>query len=180
MDKDPDQALVARHRSGDPEAFRELVVRYQRPIYNAAFRVLGNAADAADITQDVFLRISQHIDEYDAEHKFFSWVYRIALNQAINLARRNWREEPLDDGDALEGDGATDPERSVQRAELTAGVQGALLKLRVDDRAVLALRHFSELSYREIGEVLSIDEKTVKSRLFEARLRMRELLREYH
>ena len=180
MDKDPDQALVARHRSGDPEAFRELVVRYQRPIYNAAFRVLGNAADAADITQDVFLRVSQHIDEYDAEHKFFSWVYRIALNQAINLARRNWREEPLDDGDALEGDGAGDPERSAQRAELTVGVQGALLKLRVDDRAVLALRHFSELSYREIGEVLSIDEKTVKSRLFEARLRMRELLREYH
>ena len=180
MDKDPDQALVARHRGGDPEAFRELVVRYQRPIYNAAFRVLGNAADAADITQDVFLRISQHIDEYDAEHKFFSWIYRIALNQAINLARRNWREEPLDDGDALEGDGAADPERSAQRAELTAGVQGARLKLRVDDRAVLALRHFSELSYREIGEVLSIDEKTVKSRLFEARLRMRELLREYH
>jgi RNA polymerase sigma-70 factor (ECF subfamily) len=180
VDKDPDQALVARHRGGDPEAFRELVVRYQRPIYNAAFRVLGNAADAADITQDVFLRISQHIDEYDQEHKFFSWVYRIALNQAINLARRNWREEPLDDGDALEGDGTADPERSAQRAELTVGVQGALLKLRVDDRAVLALRHFSELSYREISEVLSIDEKTVKSRLFEARLRMRELLREYH
>jgi RNA polymerase sigma-70 factor (ECF subfamily) len=180
VDKDPDQALVARHRSGDAEAFRELVVRYQRPIYNAAFRVLGNAADAADITQDVFLRISQHIDEYDQEHKFFSWIYRIALNQAINLARRNWREEPLEDGDALEADGACDPERSAQLSQLSVRVQGALLKLRVDDRAVLALRHFSELSYREIAEVLGIDEKTVKSRLFEARLRMRDLLREYH
>jgi RNA polymerase sigma-70 factor (ECF subfamily) len=180
VDKDPDQALVARHRSGDPTAFEELVLRYQRPIYNAAFRVLGNAADAADITQDVFLRISQHIDEYDAEHKFFSWIYRIALNQAINLARRNWREEPLEDGDMLAAGAASDPERSAQLSQLSVRVQGALLKLRVDDRAVLALRHFSELSYREIGEVLAIDEKTVKSRLFEARLRMRDLLREYH
>ena len=92
----------------------------------------------------------------------------------------NWREEPIEDDDALEGDGAADPERSAERAELSVGVQGALLKLSVDDRAVLALRHFSELSYREISEVLTIDEKTVKSRLFEARLRMRELLREYH
>ena len=180
MDKDPDQLLVARHRSGDPAAFPELVARYQRPIYNAAFRVLGNAEDAADIAQDVFMRISQRLDEYDDTHKFFSWIYRIALNQAINLARRNWREEPLGDEDELAAGAASDPERSAQLAELSVRVQGALMKLRVDDRAVLALRHFSELSYREIADVLTIDEKTVKSRLFEARLRMRELLREYH
>ena len=176
MDKDPDQALVARHRGGDPEAFRELVVRYQRPIYNAAFRVLGNAADAADITQDVFLRISQHIDEYDAEHKFFSWIYRIALNESLNMARKHGREEPLDEDAEIAGARSNEPDWHADRSELAERVQRALNGMNVDDRAVITLRHFSDCSYREMSGILGIAEKTVKSRLFAARRRLRELL----
>ena len=180
MIKDPDEALVERCRKGDGAAFAVLVNRYQGPIYNAAYRVLGNAEDASDITQSVFLKIAERLDDYDPKYKFFSWIYRIALNESLNLLRRSGREEPLgDDEDLLPGDGR-DPESQALGAELSARVQRALMKLKAQDRMVLALRHFSECSYREIADVLEIDEKTVKSRLFEARSRMRGLLHEVH
>ncbi len=180
MIKDPDEALVRRCREGDSAAFALLVARYQGPIYNAAYRVLGNAEDAADIAQSVFLKIVERLDDYDSQFRFFSWIYRIALNESINLLRRNGREEPLGDDDETEGDAHADPEWQALEAELSARVQGALMKLKVDDRMVLVLRHFSECSYVEIGQVLDLDEKTVKSRLFEARQRLRGLLREVH
>lgn len=181
MIKDPDEALVARCRNGEAAAFGALVARYQGPIYNAAYRVLGNAEDASDITQAVFLRIAERLDDYDSQFRFFSWIYRIALNEAINLLRRNGREQPLgDDEDLLLGDARGDPESQALGAELSAQVQRALMKLKAQDRMVLVLRHFSECSYREIAVVLEIDEKTVKSRLFEARSRMRGLLHEAH
>jgi len=180
VDKDPDQALVERCRSGDSTAFPVLVARYQRPIYNAAYRVLGNAEDAADVTQVVFMKIAERLDDYDAHFKFFSWIYRIALNESLNLLRRNDREEPLGDDAELPGSEASQPEWQAHESELSARVQKALMSLGIDDRAVLALRHFSDCSYREIGLILDIDEKTVKSRLYEARVRLRELLRDLH
>ena len=181
MIKDPDEALVERCRKGDGAAFAVLVNRYQGPIYNAAYRVLGNAEDASDITQSVFLKIAERLDDYDPKYKFFSWIYRIALNESLNLLRRNGREEPLgDDEEFLPGDAHADPEWQALEAELSARVQGALMKLKAQDRMMLALRHFSDCSYREIADVLEIDEKTVKSRLFEARSRMRGLLHEVH
>jgi RNA polymerase sigma-70 factor (ECF subfamily) len=178
--KDPDEALVSRCRRGESAAFTQLVERYQGPIYNAAYRVLGNADDAADIAQSVFLKIVERLDDYDSQYRFFSWIYRIALNESINLLRRNGREEPLGEEAELEGDAHADPEWQALEAELSARVQAALMKLKVDDRMVLVLRHFSECSYVEIGHVLELDEKTVKSRLFEARQRLRGLLREVH
>lgn len=181
MDRDPDEALVERCRHGDREAFTVLVGRYQGPIYNAAYRVLGNADDASDITQAVFLRIAERLDDYDPQYRFFSWIYRIALNESLNLLRRNGREHPLgDDEELLPADARTDPESHALGAELSAQVQRALMRLKAQDRLMLALRHFSECSYREIAAVFEIDEKTVKSRLFEARSRMRGLLHEVH
>jgi len=97
VDDDPDETLVERCRDGDGSAFAALVGRYHRPIYNAAFRVLGNADDAADITQVVFMRVTEHLDDFDSRFKFFSWIYRIALNESLNMARKHGREEPLDE-----------------------------------------------------------------------------------
>ena len=88
MDNGTDQALLARYRNGDRTAFKELVVRYQRPIYNAALWLLRRPEDAADITQIVFLRVAERLDEYDPKFKFFSWIYRIAVNESFNLMRR--------------------------------------------------------------------------------------------
>ena len=176
MVEDPDEALVTRFRAGDRAAFAALAARYRGPIYNAAYRVLGNADDAGDVTQVVFLRIAERLDEYDSRYRFFSWIYRIALNESISLLRQHGREEPLaDDADFPDGP-AADPEWRAAEAELSARIQGALMKLRAEDRMMLVLRHFSELSYREIGEAMGLEEKTVKSRLFEARQRLRLLL----
>jgi RNA polymerase sigma-70 factor (ECF subfamily) len=172
-----DHVLLERYRRGDAAAFRELVVRYQRPVYNAAFWILRNADDARDIAQTVFLRVAERSDDYDPSHKFFSWIYRIAVNESLNLLRRNGREEALDE-EAEVPDGDADPERQLVDAERTRLVREALTRMSVADRTVITLRHFSELSYREIADVLGIDEKTVKSRLFEARQRLRALLPE--
>ena len=176
METGEDDALVDGCRKGDRAAFGILVTRYQRPIYNAAFRVLGNADDASEVAQVVFLRIVERLDDYDSQYKFFSWIYRIAINEAIDLLRRNRREEPLDDEIELADATSPGPEERYRDRQLSERIQQALMKMKVEDRVVLTLRHFSDLSYREIAEVLGAEEKTVKSRIFEARQRMGELL----
>src|SRR5205085_7463079 len=98
--------------------------------------------------------------------KFFSWIYRIALNEALNLLRRQGREEPLEDDEDLPDGNHADPQWRAEEAERSARIQGALMKLKPEDRMLLVLRHYSECSYREIGEALGLDEKTVKSRLY--------------
>jgi RNA polymerase sigma-70 factor, ECF subfamily len=176
VSNDTDQTLLERYRGGDQDAFAELVVRYQRPIYNAAFWVLRRAEDANDVAQEVFLKVAERSDDYDPRYKFFSWIYRIAVNESLNLLRRNGREEALDDDVDLPDPAGSDPERLLGDAQLSARVRSALMRLPVNDRMVLTLRHFSECSYEEIAQILDIDEKTVKSRLFDARRRLRDLL----
>jgi RNA polymerase sigma-70 factor (ECF subfamily) len=178
VDDTADRALVERFRSGDREAFTELVVRYQRPIYNAAFWILRKPEDASDIAQTVFLRVAERLDEYDDRYRFFSWIYRIAVNESLNLLRRSERDEELDDEADLPGSERDDPERRADDAQSSARIRSALLRLSAGDRTVITLRHFSECSYDEIGEILEIDVKTVKSRLYEARQRLRVMLQD--
>jgi RNA polymerase sigma-70 factor, ECF subfamily len=176
VSNDTDQTLVERYRGGDQDAFAELVVRYQRPIYNAAFWVLRRAEDASDVTQEVFLKVAERLDDYDPQYKFFSWIYRIAVNESLNLLRRNGREEVLDEDAELPAADGFDPAQQLGDAQLARRVRAALMRLSVKDRMVLTMRHFSECSYDEIAQILDIDEKTVKSRLFDARRRLRDLL----
>ena len=178
MERDHDRALVEGCRNGDRAALAALVVRYQQPIYNAAYRVLGNAEDAADIAQAVFLKVAERLEEYDPRFKFFSWLYRIAINESLNLLRRNGREEPLDEEMDIPGADSANPEWQLGEAQVSRRVQGALMRMRAEDRVMIALRHFSDCSYREIGAILELDERTVKSRLYEARSRLRGLLQD--
>lgn len=174
MSDDDDQQALAAFRRGDREAFVALVVRYQRPIYNAALWILRRPEDASDVTQTTFLKVVERLDDYDARHRFFSWLYRIAVNEALDLLRRREREAPLDDDfDAADPDG---PDAALAVRQSNRTLHEGLMRLSATDRTVLTLRHFSELSYDEIARVLDIDEKTVKSRLFEARRRLRGLL----
>jgi len=170
--------MLERYRNGDRTAFTELVVRYQRPLYNAAFWVLRSVEDANDITQIVFLKVAEQLDDYDPQYKFFSWIYRIAVNESLNLLRRNRREEALDDDVDLPGSEHNNPETQFGDAEVSRRIRSAMMSLPTKDRIVLSLRHFSECSYQEIGQILELDEKTVKSRLFEARQRLRTMLPE--
>ena len=178
MDTDTDQALLERYRHGDRAAFTELVIRYQRPVYNAAFWLLRRPEDASDIAQIVFLKVAERLDEYDPKYRFFSWIYRITVNESLNLLRRNGREDALDDEIDLPGSASSNPEWQVGEAEISRRIQSALMSMKTNDRMVLALRHFSECSYQEIGQILELDEKTVKSRLFEARHRLAVLLKD--
>lgn len=172
MESVDDAQLLQRFRSGDREAFAELVVRYQKPIYNAAFWVLRKAEDASDVTQTVFLKVVERLDDYDPQYKFFSWIYRIAVNESLNLLRRKGHEDELDEEAEFEGPQSATPEWRVGEVERSRRLQDALMHMTTNDRTVLTLRHFSECSYQEIAQVLEIDEKTVKSRLFEARQRL--------
>lgn len=177
-DEDDDRALVERYRTGDREAFTALMLRYQRPIYNAAFWVLRKHEDANDISQIVFLKVAEHADEYDPQYKFFSWIYRIAVNESLNLLRRKGREEELDEDIDIPGADSAGPEQRVGAAEMARRVRSSLMAMATHDRLVLTLRHFSECSYEEMAQILEVDEKTVKSRLFEARRRLRGLLKD--
>ena len=173
--EDPDELLVERCLGGEKDAFTVLVRRYQRPIYNAAYRVLGREEDASDVTQTVFLKVAENLGGFDPRFRFFSWIYRIAMNESLNLLRRNGRDQPLGE-DEPEGPETAGPEWRAAEAEASARIQKVLMGMKPADRAVITLRHFSDCSYEEIGQVLEIDVKTVKSRLFEARSRLRALL----
>ena len=178
MDEGTDIDLVERYRRGDRTAFTELVHRYQKPLFNVAFWTVRRVEDANDVTQEVFLKVAERLNEYDPKFKFFSWIYRIAVNESLNMLRRNRREETLDEERELPAPDGANPERQVGDVQLSRRIRGALMHMTADDRMVLSLRHFSECSYQEIGQILQLDEKTVKSRLFEARQRLRGMLGE--
>ncbi len=171
-----DQVALAAFRGGDRSAFVALVERYHRPVYNAAWHILRRADDASDVTQTVFLRVIENLDDYDPQYRFFSWLYRIAINESLDVLRRNGREEPLDDEIDLPDLEGRDPESVVERLQQSRHLDACLSRLSPGDRTVLTLRHFAELSYDEIAVVLEVDEATVKSRLFEARKHLRRLV----
>jgi RNA polymerase sigma-70 factor, ECF subfamily len=172
VDGDPDETLVARCLQGEVQAFEPLVVRYQRVLYNAAYRLLGDREDARDVAQGALVKAYEKLSSFDPRYRFFSWIYRIVVNEALNTRSRRRPSAPL----AADLAGGADIEQALVSRERSDSVQAALLRLGTDDREVIVLRHFAELSYAEIGETLGIAEKTVKSRLHEARQRLGRIL----
>jgi RNA polymerase sigma-70 factor (ECF subfamily) len=152
----------------------QLVTAYERVVYTLALRMTGDREDARDITQAVFLKVFRGLATFDSRRRFFSWIYRIAVNESIDRLRSRRTEEPLNPGHEDETDR---PDRLAERQDLADCVQAALLELNDDDRQVLVLRHWLDRSLAEIGESLGIPERTAKSRLFEARRRLGRVLR---
>ncbi len=173
VDGGDDHELVDRCLRGDLEAFAPLVTRYQRPLFNVALRMVKDREDARDITQTAFVKAYEKLRTFDRRHRFFSWIYRIAVNECLNFVSRRRPEGPL----SPKLPSADDPERSAEAGELAARVQEALMALSPDYRMVVILRHFVDLSYDEMSETLMIPEKTVRSRLYTARQRLAEILR---
>jgi RNA polymerase sigma-70 factor, ECF subfamily len=175
MDKDREIALIRECQHGDGKALDKLVRHFEKPVYNAAFRMLGNKEEAADVTQTAFMKLFENIDRFDPHYRLFSWIYRIALNEAISQLGRRRTFEPLDelhtDGDQLQDGFAA--------AQLEVSVQAILMELNEDHRTVIVLHYFTECSYRDIGEILDLPEKTVKSRLFTARQQLKNRLQEH-
>jgi RNA polymerase sigma-70 factor, ECF subfamily len=167
-----DAALVSRSLGGDTAAFGVLVERYQRVLYTVAFRMLGNQDDARDAIQTAFVKAYERLTTFNPEHRFFSWMYRIVMNECLNLIRDRRPEEGLTPALAAVGS----PFDTAATHERQAQVQAALLQLSPDYRAVVVLRHFAGLSYDEMAAALGVPSKTVKSRLHTARQRLGELL----
>ena len=164
---------------GDRESFGAIVDRYQRAIFNVAYRMVNDYEDAMDITQSAFIKAYENLDKYDPSHKFFSWLYRIAINESLNHVSRRKRQTRLayEPGDSLRYGGQVhSPGDPVEESETDAMLQGALAQLKFDYRLVVILRHFLSLSYREIGDIIDVPEKTVKSRLFTGRQMLKEIL----
>jgi RNA polymerase sigma-70 factor (ECF subfamily) len=168
-----DSSLVIETLNGDRDAFGRLVERYERRIFNLAFRICGDYEDAMDVTQTVFLKAFDKLGTFDPSRKFFSWLYRMGVNESLNLIKKKSRIVHIEFDPPSP---SRAPELEIVREETNGIVQSALRRLGEDHRVVIILRHFVDLSYRQIGEVLGIPEKTVKSRLYSARQRMKEIL----
>ena len=174
-DADDDLISVARCLQGDSAAFEAIVRRYERVLFSVARRILGNYDDALDATQNAFVRAYEGLETYDPNRRFFSWIYRIVVNECLNARRARRPDEPLSASLDAQADGG--PFESAQNAERSGVIDSALVQLSEDHRLVVVLRHFADLSYSEISDAIGVPEKTVKSRLFEARHRLGELLR---
>ena len=168
-----DSDLARATLAGDRRAFDELLDRYETKIYNLALRVTGNPADAMDVTQAAFLKAYENLQRYDPGRPFFSWIYRIGMNEALDTIQDRRRFLDLDPELASR---TASPEQDCAAHEAGRKIQDAMLELPAEQRAVIVLRHFQGLSYQEIAEVIGVPLKRVKSRLFEARTGLRERL----
>jgi RNA polymerase sigma-70 factor (ECF subfamily) len=167
-----DNALVRRCNAGDRQAFESLLNRYERGVFNAVLRMVGNFDDACDTTQEVFVKAFQNLRSFDPRHRFFSWIYRIAINESLNLVSKRSRRRTAT-GFLIE---PVDPTDGHRAAAAGRDLYEALARLRPDQRSVIVLKHILGCSYRDIAEILRIPESTVKSRLFAAREDLRAIL----
>jgi RNA polymerase sigma-70 factor, ECF subfamily len=171
--EDDDATLVRRCRDGDRAAFERLVVRYQKPVFNAALRLLRDPEDARDVAQTTFLKVFEHIAEYDPSFKFYSWIYRIAINESLNALGAR---KPCEGFNGEQADAAPGPDRQLEGEQTGQAIEEALMRIKPELRAVVVLRHFMHLSYQDMGDILRLPEKTVKSRLYSARQLLRDRL----
>jgi RNA polymerase sigma-70 factor (ECF subfamily) len=195
MGQQSDQALVARCQKADITAFNEIVSRYKGKIYNYLYRMTGNAEDAEDLTQEVFVRMYTNIASFRAEASLSTWLFRIAGNLSVDAFRRGKKDRelshsldaPVAGADNDDGQSATrdvpdwsqEPETLLGRKELGAHIQAALQKLPPKLRSAVVLHDVEGLAYEEIAQTERIPLGTVKSRIFNARVALREHLRPY-
>ena len=179
----PDQLLVERCRQGDPTAFARLVALHEGMVFNLAARLIGDAEEAKDVAQDVFLQVYRTLGRFEGRSSLKTWIYRIAVHEASNHRRsriRRHRREPFsleesttEPVSSLADGRAETPYQVLEQSERQDLVKRALASLAQPYRTVVVLREMEGLSYEEIARVLGVAEGTVKSRL----MRGRELLR---
>ena len=183
------ETLAARARAGDEAAFTALVELHQEQIYRLALRMTGSREDAADLTQETFLRAWRGLASFHGESAFSTWLYRLCSNACVDFLRRRARRPAVsltvaedDDGEGERirdiPDDRPSPEEEAERSERLDALRTALARLSDDHREILVLRELEGLSYAEIADTLGLEEGTVKSRIARARLALRKLLLE--
>jgi RNA polymerase sigma-70 factor (ECF subfamily) len=181
-----DEELVSRSIGGDPDSFNELVLRWERPIYALAYRVIGREQDARDVCQETFLRAFRALNGFRGQAKFSSWLYRITLNLCRDWMRRERRSpvvpvpEGVDVADlAAEHEPSESLEDLVARRVLARSVERAMALLPEEQRTAIILKEYHGLTFREIAEVVGCPLSTVKTRLYQGlSVLRRELARE--
>lgn len=182
-----EKELILQACKGKEAAFEQLMLAYQTPIYNLCFRTLGNAEDAADATQEAFLKAWRYLDSFHFESAFSTWLYRLASNCCLDMLRSKKRRPVIsivtEDEDGEEQsydpvDPSPRPDEILEQKEEKQLLNEALLSLDEIQRQIITLRVVNDLSYTEIGEILSLKEGTVKSRLSRARENLRKKVSE--
>jgi RNA polymerase sigma-70 factor (ECF subfamily) len=186
-----ERSLLRRLKERDERAFRELVETHRDRVYNITFRMLGNRAEAEDVAQEVFIAVFKTIQDFRAESKFSTWLYRIAVNHCKNrikyLSRRHDRDrEEIDESQHGPGINGTiggplpsSPQKALESAQMEKLMQDAIANLEDDQRIVVVLRDVEDLSIEEICEITGLPDGTVKSRLHRARLVLRKRLQRH-
>lgn len=173
MREDDDSTLVRRCLGGNRNAFEQLVQRYQKPVFNVAWRTLHDPQDAMDVAQTTFLKAFEHLSSYDENYRFYSWIYRIAVNESLNALGARRSSAPIN---GLEPDEAPGPDRQLEGEQTGRAIEEGLMRISPELRTVVILRHFMHLSYEDMADILALPAKTVKSRLYSARQLLREHL----
>jgi RNA polymerase sigma-70 factor (ECF subfamily) len=186
-----DAALIEQYRQGDSVAMERLVVKYQSRIYNVVLRICADPDDAAELTQETFVKVIQNLHKFEGRSGFYTWAFRIAVNLTLNYCQRKAKlalrsldaEQEQYDGqerqvlkDYLSDDSSPDAAAIAQRKELYEIAANALMRLDEAQRTVITLRDIEGMSYARIAEVLDIELGTVRSRLSRARSKLREVL----
>lgn len=192
-EREADRLLVERARDGDHAAFRQLFDKYHKRAFSVAYGVLKNRHDALDVVQEGFVKVHRHLGNFEGTSSFYTWLYRIVMNLAIDSLRRRKTSRPVEYDDAVrrdsDGGGADDtilarmldanPRKAAIRRELVAKIDAALAELPDYHREVILLREIDGMSYEEMAEVLDVPKGTIMSRLFHARKKMQAALAEY-
>src|SRR5947209_1047285 len=186
---DDEAAVVAQARLGDAKGFNELLRRYEGKIFRLALHITQNREDAEDVLQETFLKAYEHLDQFQGQSKFYTWIVRIAVNQALMKLRKRKSDrsvsldETIDTGeDTVAREIAAwdeNPEQQYSREEINEILKSAIDGLAPIYRAVFVLRDVDELSTEETAEALELSVPAVKSRLLRARLQLRDKLNKY-
>lgn len=180
-----DEQLIAAFQDGDRAAFDKLVLRYQDKVLNTCFRFLGNADEAYDATQDIFIKVYHALDRFKPKASFSTWLYRIAVNHSLNTVRSQKRRLKLTAFSlygadctkiGLPADDSAHPHNRIETEERTECLQRALNQLNREQRTTLILHRYEGLSYKDIAAIMHTSISSVESRLFRARQKLAEIL----
>lgn len=166
--------LIRNVMAGERGAFTRLVQQYEAPIYHSIVKIVRDHDQAEDITQQAFISAYEHLESYDPSHRFFSWLYRIAWNDAINCCHRNKNSEPLEQYELPSSDPS--PEDCLLDKERDDKINRAMATLEFKYRVLLVLRHYLDFSYAEIAGIVDLPVSTVRSRIHTARHLLKEEL----
>ena len=177
FDQVPEPDLIRQIQDGNDAAFDEILHRYKRPVLNFVYRLVGDATEAEDIAQEVFVRAYRHLSDYNPHRKFSTWLFALAHHAAIDHLR--WRQRhPTDPIDAApELAGGRPVESQILAREIGELIAAAVAALPEDQRAAIILSEYEGLSYAEIAEIMKCSEKSVESRLYRAKQTLRDRLK---